>query len=191
MKQTIINLARAFVGESQARTRYTFYATIARNDGYEQIAAIFTETADQEKSHAKRLFEHLKKLTKGKTPSIDLKISVPLIIGKTAENLQASINGETHEYKKMYPAFAKTAEKEGFKALAFRFLSIAKAEAHHAERYKKLLDLLKSGKLFKRDKKTVWICRECGYVHISTTPPIKCPSCDHPAAFYQVKSENY
>jgi len=191
MKQTIINLAKAFVGESQARNRYTFYATIARNEGYEQIAAIFTETADQEKSHAKRLFEHLKELTKGKIPVLELETSVPLVLGKTAENLQAAIAGETHEYKSMYPEFAKVAESEGLKAIAFRLLSIAKAEAHHAERYKKLLELVKSGKFFKREKQTVWICRECGYVHIGNTPPAKCPSCDHPTAFYQVKSENY
>jgi len=191
MKQTITNLAKAFAGESQARNRYTFYATIARNEGYEQIAAVFTETADQEKSHAKRLFEHLKELTKGKIPALDIGTSVPLTLGKTTDNLQAAIDGETHEYKEMYPDFAKVAEKEGLKALAFRFLSIAKAEAHHAERYKKLLDLLKSGKLFKRTTKTYWVCRECGYVHVGLTPPTKCPSCDHPQAFYQVKSENY
>jgi len=191
MKQTIENLAKAFVGESQARNRYTFYASIAKNEGYEQIAEIFTQTADHEKSHAKRLFEHLKELTKGKVPSVDVETTVPLMFNKTIQNLEASIAGETHEYKEMYPDFAKVAEKEGLKALAFRFLSIAKAEAHHAERYKKLLDLLKSGKLFKRDKQTTWACRECGYVHTGLTPPIKCPSCDHPPAFYQVKSETY
>ena len=191
MKQTITNLAKAFAGESQARNRYTFYATIARNEGYEQIAAVFTETADQEKTHAKRLFEHLKELTKGIIPSLNVEASIPLTFGKTTENIQAAIDGETYEYKEMYPDFAKVAEEEGLKAIAFRLLSIAKAEAHHTERYKKLLDLLKSGRLFKRTTKTYWVCRECGYVHVGLTPPTKCPSCDHPQGFYQVKSETY
>lgn len=191
MKQTIINLAKAFIGESQARNRYTYYATAARDEGYEQIAAIFEETANQEKTHAKRLYEQLKEITKGKVPKLNVEAEVPLKLGTTLENLQAAIDGETYEYTEMYPEFADIAEQEGFKALAFRLRAIAKAESHHAERYEKLLDLVKSGKIFKRDKQTIWICRECGYVHLGLTPPLKCPACDHPHTFYQVKSETY
>jgi rubrerythrin len=193
MNQTLINMTKAFIGESQARNRYTFYARVAQKEGLEQIAAIFLETAEQEKTHAKRLFEHIQELKKeaGINEEINVEATAPLVYETTAENLQAAINGENFEYTKMYPEFADIAEKEGYPEAAQRMRSIAKAEAHHEERYKKLLELVKSGTFFKRSEQKVWICRECGYVHTGSEAPEKCPSCDHPQAYYQVQSENY
>lgn len=190
MAQTLQNLAQAFIGESQARNRYTFYARVAQKEGYEQIAEIFLLTADQEKAHAKRLFEQIQELKAG-VPEIKVEAVVPTTYGTTIENLRSAIAGENHEYTQMYPEFAKIAETEGFTDLANRFKAIAKAEAHHEERYQKLLKELEDGTIFKKAKETEWVCRECGYVHTGTTPPEKCPSCDHPQAFYQVKCENY
>jgi rubrerythrin len=186
-------MTKAFIGESQARNRYTFYARVAQKEGLEQIAAIFLETAEQEKTHAKRLFEHIQELKKeaGINEEINVEATAPLVYETTAENLQAAINGENFEYTKMYPEFADIAEKEGYPEAAQRMRSIAKAEAHHEERYKKLLELVKSGTFFKRSEQKVWICRECGYVHTGSEAPEKCPSCDHPQAYYQVQSENY
>ncbi|MFH1387774.1 MAG: rubrerythrin [Patescibacteria group bacterium] len=190
MNQTIQNLTKAFIGESQARNRYDFYAKIAMKEGYEQIASIFLETALQEKTHAKRLFEHIQEL-KNKKDEIEVQTSASVIYGKTEDNLKASIAGENHEYKEMYPEFAETAEKEGFVKIAAQLRSIAVAEKHHEERYKKLLKNLQDKKVFKKDKKTWWICRECGYMHFDKEAPKICPSCDHPQAFYQTKCENY
>ena len=190
MTQTLQNLTKAFIGESQARNRYTFYARVAQKEGYEQIAEIFLLTADQEKAHAKRLFEHIQELKEG-TPEIKVEASAPTTYGTTIENLKAAIAGENFEYTQMYPEFAKTAEAEGFAALANRLKAIAKAEAHHEERYKKLLAELEGGTIFKKPQEIEWVCRECGYVHTGNTPPDKCPSCDHPQAFYQVKCETY
>lgn len=190
MKQTLENLTKAFIGESQARNRYDFYAKIAKKEGYEQIAGIFLETAEQEKTHAKRLFEHIQQL-KGRTSEVKVKSSAPNVYGKTKDNLKSAIAGERHEYSKMYPEFAKTAEKEGFMKIAVRLRSIAVAEKHHEERYKKLLKNLENNQVFKKNKKIFWICRECGYVHFGKEAPKICPSCDHTQAFYQKKSENY
>lgn len=190
MNQTIQNLTKAFIGESQARNRYDFYAKIAMKEGYEQIASIFLETSLQEKTHAKRLFEHIQEL-KNKTDEIEVQTSAPVIYGKTEDNLKSAISGENHEYTRMYPEFAKTAEKEGFVKIAARLRSIAVAEKHHEERYIKLLKNLQDKKVFKRNKKTWWICRECGYTHSGQEAPKMCPSCDHPQAFYQTKCENY
>lgn len=194
MNKTIVNLSKAFIGESQARNRYTFYAKIAQKEGYEQIAAIFLATAEQEKTHAKRLFEHineLKKETNEDLNEIPLESSVPTTYSTTIENLRAAIAGENHEYTVMYPEFAKQAEEDGFNAIAIRLRSIAKAEEHHEGRYKKLLAQLEAGTIFNKDKEVWWVCRECGYVHFGTTPPEKCPSCDHPKAFYEIKCEEY
>jgi len=190
MTQTLQNLVKAFIGESQARNRYTFYARVAQKEGYEQIAEIFQLTADQEKIHAKRLFEHIQELKKD-TAEIKVEASAPLTYGTTIENLKAAIAGEHYETSEMYPEFAKIAEAEGLTDLANRLKAIAKAEAHHEERYKKLLQELAGGTIFKKEREVEWVCRECGYVHTGTTPPDKCPSCDHPQAFYQVKCENY
>lgn len=192
MKKTIKNLTKAFIGESQARNRYTFYAKIAKKEGFEQITAIFLETAEQEKTHAKRLFEHiqeLKKKTKENLEEIMVEATVPTTYGKTKENLKAAINGENYEYTQMYPEFAKEAEKEGLTKIAKRLRAIAVAEKHHEERYKKVLKEVKKDTLFNKKKKVWWVCRECGYVHFGKQPPEKCPSCDHPKSYYQVKCE--
>ena len=194
MQKTIQNLTKAFIGESQARNRYSFYAKVARKEGFEQIAEIFLQTAEQEKEHAKRLFEHiqeLKKKTKEKLNEIKVEFSAPTTYGNTIENLKAAIAGENYEYTSMYPEFAKVAEKEGLIKIANRLRAIAVAEKHHEERYKKLLKEVKEDAIFKKKKKIWWVCMECGYVHFGKQPPTKCPSCDHPKSFYQVKCENY
>ena len=195
MQKTIKNLAAAFVGESQARNRYTYYAKIAQKEGYEQIGAIFLETAEQEKTHAKRLFEHLQELKKKSgeklTEILVEGAAVPLIYGQTAENLKAAISGEHHEYAEMYPDFSRQAKQEGLEAIADRLKKIAIAEKHHEERYIKLLKQLENRTIFKKGKAVWWVCRECGYAHFGQTAPKICPSCDHPQAFYQLKCENY
>ncbi|HWQ21674.1 MAG TPA: rubrerythrin family protein [Clostridia bacterium] len=192
MKQTFLNLGAAFVGESMARNRYTMYNKVARTEGFEQIAGIFAETADQERVHARVLFELLQDI-KAENGG-DLKLAnaeVPLVLGTTAENLQAAIDGEHYETTTMYPGFADVADQEGYKAIAARLRAIAVAEAHHEERYTKLLKEVKAQSVFKKDHKIVWICRECGYVYEGTEPPAKCPACQHPSSFYQVKDEDY
>ena len=194
MNKTIENLTKAFVGESQARNRYNFYAKVARKEGYEQIAGVFSETEGQEKTHAKRLFEHIQELKKqnGENLSeIKVETSAPTTYNGTKENLKAAIAGEHYEHTEMYPEFANVAEEEGFIDIANRLRAIAKAEEHHEERYKKLLEQLEEGSIFKKEKEVWWVCRECGYVHFGVEPPEKCPSCDHPQAFYQVKCEEY
>lgn len=201
VKKTLENLTKAFIGESQARNRYTFYAKIAREEGYEQIGEIFQITADNEKEHAKRIFEHIQELLVRRSPEgeggkqgtdeIKVEAAAPLVYGKTGENLKAAITGEHYEYSEMYPEFAKTAEEEGLDKIAARLKAIAKAEEHHEERYKKLLKEIEAGTVFKKDQEVEWMCRECGYIHKGTTPPEKCPSCDHEKSFYQVKCEEY
>ncbi len=192
MKQTFLNLGAAFVGESMARNRYTMYNKVARTEGFEQIAGIFAETADQERVHARVLFELLQDIKAENGGELMLaNAEVPLVLGKTAENLQAAIDGEHYETTTMYPGFADVADKEGYKAIAARLRSIAVAEAHHEERYSKLLKEVQAQSVFKKDHNVIWICRECGYVHEGTEPPAKCPACQHPSSFYQVKDENY
>ncbi len=190
MKQTLENLTKAFIGESQARNRYTFYAKIAKKEGYEQIAEIFLITSDNEKEHAKRLFEHIQEL-KEDTNEIKVEAAAPLVYGNTAENLKTAIAGENYEYREMYPEFAKVAEEEGLGKIAGRLKAIAKAEEHHEERFKKLLKEVEAGTVFKKDREVEWVCRECGYVHFGKQPPEKCPSCDHSKSFYQIKCEEY
>lgn len=194
MKKTIENLAKAFVGESQARNRYTFYSKVARSEGFEQIAEIFLLTAENEKEHAKRLFEHINELKNKigeKIEEIEVQASVPMIYSDTKKNLKSAISGENHEYTKMYPEFASIAEKEGLREIALRLRAIAIAEKHHEERFKKILAELEKGAIFKKDKEVWWVCRECGYVHFGKQPPDKCPSCDHEENFYQIKCEEY
>lgn len=193
MEETIKNLTKAFIGESQARNRYTFYAKIAKKEGYEQIAELFLITADNEKEHAKRLFEHINELKGDKKEYDEIRVEAvaPTIYKTTAENLKAAIAGENYEYTSMYPGFADIAEKEGLTKIAKRLRAIAKAEEHHEERYKKLLKQIEAGTVFKKDKEVWWICRECGYAHFGTEPPEKCPSCDHPQSYYQLKCEEY
>jgi rubrerythrin len=193
MNQTIQNLTKAFIGESQARNRYTFYARVAQKEGYEQICDIFTVTAENEKIHAKRLFEAINQMKKDNDNpnAIMVEADAPTIYGTTIENLKAAIAGEHHEHSSMYPEFAEIAQNEGFPEIAARLRAIAIAEEHHEERYKKLLKELEAGTVFKKKKETWWICRECGYMHFGKEPPVKCPACDHPTAFYQVKCEEY
>lgn len=192
--KTIENLAKAFIGESQARNRYTFYSKIAKKEGFEQIAEIFLITAENEREHASwlfRLINELKKRGKENLKEIKVDATVPTILGTTIENLKAAIAGENYEYTKMYPEFANVAEKEGFKDIAKRLRAIARAEEHHEERFKKLLKVVESGTVFKKEKEVWWVCRECGYVHFGKQPPEKCPSCDHERSFYQIKCEEY
>ncbi|MGC8812080.1 MAG: rubrerythrin [Candidatus Aenigmatarchaeota archaeon] len=194
MEKTIENLAKAFVGESQARNRYTFYAKVARKEGFEQIAEIFLITAENEREHASWLFKlinELKKKAKEKPEEIKIEASVPTTFGSTVENLKAAIAGENYEYTKMYPEFAGVIEKEGFPEIAKRLKAIAIAEKHHEERYKKILKEVEAGTIFKKEKEVWWVCRECGYVHFGKEPPEKCPSCDHEKSFYQIKCEEY
>ena len=194
MDKTIKNLVKAFIGESQARNRYTFYSKIAKQEGYEQIAEIFLITAENEKEHANNLFKlinELKKKSSEKLDEIIVEASTPTILGSTAENLKAAIAGENYEHTQMYPEFAKVAEEEGYKEIAERLRAIAKAEEHHEERYRKLLKEVEAGTVFKKEKEVWWVCRECGYIHFGKEPPEKCPSCDHPRSYFQVKCEEY
>ncbi len=194
MKETIKNLTKAFIGESQARNRYTFYAKIAKKEGFEQIGEIFLLTAEQEKEHAKRLFEHIQELKEklnGNLDEIQVEASAPTVYGSTVENLKAAIAGENYEYTQMYPEFAETADKEGLPEIAKRLRAIAVAEKHHEERYKKVLKEVETGTVFKKGKEVWWVCRECGYVHFGKEAPKECPSCDHPQSFYQIKCEEY
>ena len=196
MKKTIECLAKAFVGESMARNRYTIYAKVAVNEGFEQIAGIFLETAEQERVHAKRLFEAIQQLKKkagGSAELNEIKIDagVPTVFGTTAENLRAAIAGEHHEHASMYPDFAKIADGEGLKEISARLRSIAVAEKHHEERYSKLLTQVENGTVFKKPQPVWWVCRECGYMHFGVEPPKECPACSHPQAFYQLKCEEY
>lgn len=190
MQKTLENLAKAFVGESQARNRYTMYSKVAKNEGFEQIAAIFLETADQEREHAVQNFKMIQSIKKD-SEALKVEAEVPTVYSTTLENLKASIGGEHYETTSMYPEFAKTAQEEGLPEIAARLLAIGKAEAHHEERYAKLLKEVEAGTVFQKEEDIWWYCRECGYAHFGKQPPVRCPSCDHATAFYQVKSENY
>jgi rubrerythrin len=180
------NLLKAFAGESQARNRYEFFASQARKEGFEQIAAIFLETAGNEKEHAKRFFKFLE----GRM--LEITASYPAgKIGTTAENLKAAAAGENEERTTLYPAFAETAREEGFAEVAAAFTFITKVEAEHEKRYLKLLKNVEEGNVFKKASKTRWVCRECGYVHEGESAPAKCPACLHEQAFFEEKAENY
>ena len=180
------NLLKAFAGESQARNRYEFFAREAQKEGLEQIAALFTETSLNEKEHAKKFFRYLE----GRMVSITATYPAGKI-GTTLENLKAAADGENEEWSLLYPEFARIAEEEGFKQIAVTFKMIAKVESAHENRYRKLLNNLEEGKVFKRDGKVVWKCRNCGFLHEGTTAPLKCPACDHPQAFFEIECENY
>ncbi len=194
MKNTVENLAKAFIGESQARNRYTFYAKAAKKEGFEQIAEIFLITAENEKEHANNLFKlinELKKKTSEKMDEIEVEAAAPTVLGSTTENLKAAIAGENFENTKMYPEFADVAEKDGFPEIGKRLRAIATAEKHHEERYKKLLKEVEKSTFFKKEKETWWVCRECGYIHYGKEPPEECPSCDHSRSYFQLKCEEY
>lgn len=176
------NLLAAFAGESQARNRYTFFASQAKKEGYEQIAAIFLDTADNEKEHAKRLFRFLE------GGEVEITAGFPAgIIGDTLTNLKSAAAGENYEHTAMYPEFARIAEEEGFPQIAAVLRAIARAEQGHEERYRRLIANLEQGKVFRRDEPVVWRCRNCGYLHEGTEPPAVCPSCDHPKAYFEVR----
>ena len=180
------NLLAAFAGESQARTRYTFFASAARKEGYEQIAAIFQETADNEKEHAELFFKHLQ------GGMAEITAAYPAgVIGSTAENLKAAAEGEKLEWGTLYPNFAEVAEEEGFSSVAQTFRAVAKVEAYHERRYLKLLENVKQGKVFKKDKPIKWKCRNCGFVFEGSEVPEKCPVCSHPRSYFEVWCENY
>ncbi len=180
------NLLAAFAGESQARTKYTFFASVAKKEGYEQIAAIFQETADNEKEHAELFFKHLK------GGIVELNATYPAgVIASTAENLKAAAEGEKMEWGTIYPNFADVAEQEGFSEVARTFHMVGKVEAYHERRYLKLLENVKQGKLFKKDKPIKWKCRNCGHVFEGSEAPEKCPVCSHPRSYFEVWCENY
>ncbi|MBU1445972.1 rubrerythrin family protein [Patescibacteria group bacterium] len=193
MNETIQNLTKAFIGESQARNRYTIYARTAQKEGYEQIADIFLQTAEQEREHAKWLFRLINEIKNGdeNLNEITVQADGPNVFGDTITNLKAAIGGENYEYTSMYPEFANKAQEEGFPKIAARLRAIAVAEAHHEERYKKLLSELEAGTVFKKEVEVEWVCRKCGHVHRGTMPPVACPSCGHPTAYFEVKCETY
>jgi rubrerythrin len=180
------NLLKAFAGESQARNRYTYFASQARKEGYEQIAALFEETAENEKEHAKVFFKHLQ------GGDVEITVTYPAgKIGTTKENLLAAAEGEKMEWGTLYPDFATTAEQEGFPEVARSFASIAKVEAAHEKRYRTLLHNVENGLVFKREKKVQWKCRNCGYIYEGPEPPKICPACQHPQSYYELFVEAY
>jgi rubrerythrin len=184
--QTEKNLLAAFAGESQARMRYTFFASAAKKEGYEQISALFLETSDNEKEHAELFFKHLK------GGMAEFTATFPAgIIGTTAENLLSAANGEKLEWGLLYPGFGDVAEKEGFADVAKTFRNVAKVEAFHEKRYRKLLASLEGGKIFVKDAPVLWKCRNCGFGYTGPDAPLKCPVCDHPRSYFELYSENY
>jgi rubrerythrin len=184
--QTEKNILTAFAGESQARNRYTYFASKAKKEGYAQISAIFEETANQEKEHAKRLFKFLEGGT------VEVSAAFPAgVIGATMENLLASAAGEKEEHSEMYPGFAKTARDEGLEEYAEVFEAIAVAEKQHEKAYLALAANIKNGRVFKRDASAAWRCRNCGYTHEGNEAPDTCPACDHPQAHFELLGENY
>lgn len=180
------NLMVSFAGESQARMRYTYFSSVAKKEGYEQISAIFAETADQEKEHAKRMFKWLE------GGMVEITASYPAgVIGTTLENLKAAAAGENEEWSLDYPKFADIADEEGFPAIAKMYREIAVAEKGHEERYLAFVKNIEEGKVFKKDTEVVWQCRNCGYLYEATEAPEICPACLHPQAFFEVKKNNY
>ena len=184
--QTEKNLLTSFAGESQARMRYTYFASAAKKEGYEQISAIFLETAEQEKEHAKRMFKWLE------GGMVEITASYPAgVIGNTLENLKAAAAGENEEWTADYPKFADVAEAEGFPEIAAMYRNIAIAEKGHEERYLAFVKNIEDGKVFAKDEETVWQCRNCGYIFVGKEAPQVCPACLHPQAYFEVKKENW
>lgn len=184
--QTEKNLITSFAGESQARNRYTYFASQARKEGFDQIAWIFEETANQEKEHAKRFFKFLE------GGEAQVAAAFPAgVVGTTTENLKAAAAGENYEHTEMYPGFAKVAREEGFEAIAMVFEAVSVAEKQHEKRYRDLAANIDNGRVFKRDQKVVWRCRNCGYLHEGEEAPESCPACAHPRAYYELLGENY
>ena len=184
--QTEKNLLTTFAGESQARNRYTYFASVAKKEGYEQISEIFTETANQEKEHAKRMFKFLE------GGAVEITASYPAgVIGSTLENLQAAAGGEHEEWSELYPHCADVAEKEGFKDIAIMYRMISIAEKGHEERYRKFVSNIESASVFAKEGEVVWQCRNCGYIYVGKEAPKICPTCLHPQSYFEIKKENY
>lgn len=180
------NLLAAFAGESQARNRYTYFASAAKKEGYKQIEAIFIETADNEKEHAERFFKYLE------GGDVEICASFPAgIIGTTVENLKAAASGENHEHTSLYPGFATTAKEEGFLEIARLFENVSVAEKQHEKRFLALMENIKSGVVFEREEPVTWKCRNCGYIHTGKEAPESCPACLHPKAYFELLAENY
>ncbi len=185
--QTEQNLLKSFAGESQARNRYTFFAKIAKKEGYEQISAVFLETAENEREHGKQFFKYLE----GGMVEITAAYPAGKLGDPTVANLAAAADGEHEEWVALYPAFADVAEQEGFKDVAGTFRQIAKVEVKHEARYRKLVENIEQGLVFKRPEPVKWICRKCGYIHEGPTAPAVCPACKHPQAYYEIYADNY
>ena len=184
--QTEKNLLGSFAGESQARGRYTMFASKAKKDGFEQIAAIFLETAEQEKEHAKKFFNYLE------GGDVEITATYPAgKVGTTAENLKAAAEGENEEWTELYPHFADIAEAEGFPVIAATFRKVAKVEVEHEKRYLRLLERVIKDQVFSREEETVWQCRNCGHIHIGKEAPAACPTCAHPKAYFEEEKQNY
>jgi rubrerythrin len=180
------NLLKSFAGESQARMRYNYFAKQAKKEGLEQIAALFEETAENERSHAKQFFRYLQ------GGMVEITAAYPAgVIGNTLENLKAAADGENEEWTHLYPEFAKIAEEEGFKEIANTWKMIAKVEKAHEDRYRKLYNNLESGDVFKKNGKVIWKCRVCGFLHESEKAPKECPLCHHPQAYFEIECENF
>lgn len=189
--KTAENLLKAFAGESQARNRYTYYASQAKKEGYVQISNLFTETADNEKEHAKRFYKFLKEDTQINGECLEITASFPAALGDTKFNLKAAAEGENEEWTELYPEFANIADEEGFPEVAVAFRKIAEVEKHHEARYLKLLENIEKDQVFKKEEKTSWKCNNCGYVHEGEGAPELCPACIHPKAHFEVLAENY
>lgn len=184
--KTELNLLKSFAGESQARSRYVFFASVAKKEGYEQIGGVFAETADQEKEHGEKFFKYLE------GGAVTITATYPAgRIGTTKENLLAAATGENEEWSKLYPEFAKIADEEGFPEVAETFRKVSIVEAEHERRYLKLLSRLTDGNFFKRDGEIWWQCRNCGYICLASEAPLLCPACKHPQAYFEPKKENY
>ncbi len=190
--KTLENLMKAFAGESQARNRYTYYASIADKEGFKQIKDIFLETAENEKEHGKRFYKLILEGMKGELPEmIEINASYPVAQGNTEENLIAAANGEKDEWSNLYNNFGKIAQEEGFTEVADAFKMISTVEKHHESRYRKLASNINKGMVFKKESKTSWKCSNCGYIHEGEWAPNQCPACIHPQAYFEVSVINY
>lgn len=186
--RTAQNLLKAFAGESQARNRYSFAASVARKEGMEHVAAVFEETAANERTHAKLFYAHLANLAPS---ALEIRAAYPIVAGDTAAQLRAAVSGENEEWTALYPEFAKIAREEGFADVARTFEWISKVEKEHEARFRRLLDHVVNGTVFQRGEKIYWRCRECGYIHEGTVAPKACPACQHPQAFFEPVGENF
>ena len=194
MKKTMENLAKAFIGESQARNRYTMYSKVAKKEGYPKLSDIFLITADNEREHAKWLMKMINGLKAESDEEIDeimVEAAAPTIFGTTVENLKAAIAGEHYENSEMYPGFADTAEEEGLIDISDRLRAIGHAEVHHEDRYTRILEQIEAGTLWNKEEDVEWNCIKCGHIFYGTEPPEKCPSCDHPSKYFEIRCEKY